>query len=91
MRRLTSEQYTKIDVVAQALPPSRRHAFLVILAGKITLDARVTRDRTLIDDTTLSALIYAALHHSQRPKPADSHADAAAKELDRLIKLHSDG
>jgi len=87
MRRLTSEQYATIDARAQALPLSRRHAFLVILADKIKLDAQVGRNQT-ISDFTLSQLIHAALLHSHQPQPANPHADAAAKELDRLIKLH---
>ena len=87
MRRLTSEQYAKIDARAQALPLSRRHAFLVILAEKIKLDAQVSRNQT-ISDYTLSSLIHAALLHSHQPQPGNPHADAAAKELDRLIRLH---
>jgi len=59
MCRLTSQQYAKIDAVVQSLPPSRRHAFLVMLAGKINLDARVNRNRTL-SATVLSMLIDAA-------------------------------
>src|SRR5262245_22002160 len=59
-----------------------RHAFLARLAGKINLDALATRNRT-VSDLALSSMIAAALHCSARD-------DAAAKELDRLIKLHSD-
>ena len=89
---LTSEQYVKIDAVAQTLPPSRRHAFLVKLAGKINLEARVSRSRTL-PDTKLSKLIDAALYEmrNENQRPADPHAAAAAKELDRLIKMYSNG
>jgi hypothetical protein len=87
MHRLTSEQYAKIDARAQALPPYRRHSFLVILAGKIKLDAEVNRNQR-ISDCTLSQLIHAASLHSHQPQPANKCADAAAKELDRLIRLH---
>jgi hypothetical protein len=82
MRRLTSEQYVKIDAAAKALPLSQRHAFLARLANKINLDALATRNRT-VSDLALSSMIGAALHCSARD-------DAIAKELDRLIKLHSD-
>jgi hypothetical protein len=88
MRRLTTKQYAKIDERAQALPLSRRHTFLVNLAGKIKLDAEVNRNQT-ISDNALSSLIHAALLHSHQPQAANPHADAAAKELDRLIRLHS--
>jgi hypothetical protein len=89
---LTSEQYVKIDEVAQALPPSRRHPFLVILAGKIEFSARVTHDQTL-SDAVLSKVIDAALRkmRAESQRPADPHAAAAAKELDRLVKLCSNG
>jgi len=92
MRRLTSEQYVKIDAVAQTLPPSKRHAFLVKLAGKIYRDARVSHTRTL-PDIKLSNLIDAALYEmrDEKQRPADPHAAAAAKELDRLIKMYSNG
>jgi hypothetical protein len=92
MRRLTSEQYLKIDAVAQTLPPSKRHAFLVKLAGKISRDARVSRART-VPHTKLSNLIDAALYEMRdgNQRPADPHAAAAAKELDRLIKMYSNG
>ena len=63
MRRLTTKQYAEIAARAQALPLSRRHTFLVNLAGKIKLDAEVNRNQT-ISDTTLSSLIHAALRHS---------------------------
>src|SRR5262245_58267000 len=53
---LTSEQYVKIDHVAQTLPLSQRHPFLDLLAGKIELNVRVTRKRTL-SDTRLSMFI----------------------------------
>ena len=88
MRCLTSEQYVKIDEVVQTLPQSRRHAFLVTLVRKLNLDERENRGQTL-PDAVLSTLISAALSQTWRPQNADPHAVAAAKELDRLIKLHS--
>ena len=65
MRRLTSEQYVKIDAAAKALPLSQRHAFLARLANKINLDALATRNRT-VSDLALSSMIGAALHCSAR-------------------------
>ena len=56
-RSLTSEQYVKINAVAQALPPLQRHLFLVALANKISLNARAFRNREANDASLLDKLI----------------------------------
>ncbi len=89
---LASQQY-----VAQALPPSQRHLFLVKLAGKIALHARVTRSRT-VADAFLEKLVDEALRemragdHLNRRQPlrdreplGEDCVDTTAEELDRLI------
>jgi hypothetical protein len=100
-RRLTSEQYVKINAVAQALPPLQRHLFLAALANKISLNARAFRDREATDDSLLDKLIDGALgevqarkrQKQQRPlgepeQLGEDCADVTAKELERLIAKH---
>jgi hypothetical protein len=93
---LTSQQYRKIDAAAQVLPLSLRHSFLVKLAGKIVLNARVTRSSTLAD-ALLTKMIDEILHdmrmatdQKQQPLSEDLRLDedcveVTAKELDILI------
>ena len=91
---LTSEQYGKIDAMTQVLPPSQRHLFLVKLAGKIALHARVTRSRT-VADTFLARLVDEALretragYHQNRRQPlrdreqsGEDCVEATANDLD---------
>ena len=53
---LTSQQYVKIDAVTQVLSPRQRHAVLVALAGKVSLNARLTQNRK-VSDALLAKLI----------------------------------
>ena len=53
---LTSQQYVNIHAATQVLPPGQRHAVLVALAGKISLNARLTRKRK-VSDALLAKLI----------------------------------
>ena len=94
---LTSQQYGKIDAVAQVLTPLQRHPFLLKLAGKIALHARVTRSRTVADadlarlvDETLCEIRVGSHQNQQEPlrdrQPSgEDCVEATAKELDRLI------
>ena len=94
---LTSQQYAKIDAVAQGLPPSQQRSFLATLAGKISRHARESRKRVLTD-AFLAALIADTLHElrakagwsrlqplHERKRSGEDCVDVTAKELDRLI------
>ena len=94
---LTSQQYVNIHAVTQVLPPGQRHAFLLALAGKILLNARLTRNRK-VSDALLAKVIdnvlremRAATDRKQQQRLRDrqqfgeDRVDATAKELDTLI------
>jgi hypothetical protein len=58
---LTSQQYVKIDAVAQRLPHAQRHPSLSSrLAGKLSLNARITRNGE-VTDVLLAKLIDDAM------------------------------
>ena len=89
---MTSEQYTKIDAVAQVMRPSQHHLFLVSLARKIAANAGVTRKRT-VTDHVLDRLIDEALcevraHHWQPLTNQPSQqlgVEVTSRELDTLL------
>ena len=94
---LTSPQYVNIHAVTQVLPPGPRHAFLVALAGKISLNARLTRNRN-VSDALLAKLIDDVLREMraatdrkqqerlrERQRFGEDRVDVTAKELDALI------
>src|SRR5262245_6608523 len=80
---LTSEQYVKIDQMAQTLSASRHHRFLVVLAGKILLNARVTRNQSLSDDV-LSQLINAARRQIERQRPLHGRFTPKSGHVQRI-------
>jgi hypothetical protein len=90
---LTSRQYVKIDAVAQRLPHAQRHPFLVALAGKLSLNARITRNGE-VTDVLLAKLIDDAMRQVRSvtgqkqwqllpERPDEDRVDM--KELDILI------
>ena len=92
---LTSQQYVKIHAVTQVLSPRQRHAVLVALAGKVSLNARLTQNRK-VSDALLAKLIddvlremRAATDRKQRSRErqrfGEDRVDVTAKELDTLI------
>jgi hypothetical protein len=94
---LTSQQYVNIHAVTQVLPPGQRHRFLVALAGKISLNARLTWNRK-VSDALLAKLIDDVLREMraatdrkqqqrlrERQRFGEDHVDVTAKELDTLI------
>ena len=94
---LTSQQYVNIHAVTQVLPPGQRHAVLVALADKISLNARQTRNRK-VSDALLAKLIDDVLREMRaatdrkqqqrlrkRQRFGEDRVDVTAKELDTLI------
>ena len=91
---LTSQQYVKIHAVTQVLSPRQRHAVLVALAGKVSLNARLTQNRK-VSDALLAKLIddvlremRAATDRKQRSRErqrfGEDRVDVTAK-VDTLI------
>jgi hypothetical protein len=90
---LTSQQYAKIHAVTQVMSPRQRHTVLVALAGKVSLNARLTQNRK-VSDALLTKLIddvlremRAATDRKQRSRERQrfDRVDVTAKELDTLI------
>ena len=84
---LTSQQYGKIDAVTQVLTPLQRHPFLLKLAGKIALHARVTRSRT-VADADLARLVDETLRVASEPAGAAARPSAVRRGL---CRSHSEG
>ena len=79
---LTSQQYVKIHAVTQVLSPRQRHAVLVALAGKVSLNARLTQNRK-VSDALLAKLIDDALREMRAATRIGNSGRVSVSDLAR--------